>query len=242
MYAWMYAHICWDSRSRQQWMNCTFNISLHFVTLCHLRGNNLMRSAVVPCHVLIILFLAGTLHSGGFQTFQSEQILLIIDLWLTFYFTVYFRCFWFLIGIDLWWIPDILCHALFSGCWIFTDSDLLTRINMIKNGGFYRTERLLSHNVNYHWSDSFLSSGYTVQQICFCRWFHIGRLRSWPISCRISWGFCCFECRIWSQFKHFRWLRGWKTTTFKWWICTGKNRLHYLKVRECQVLYAKCFK
>ena len=26
-----------------------------FVTLCHLRGNNLMRSTVVPCHVLIVL-------------------------------------------------------------------------------------------------------------------------------------------------------------------------------------------
>ena len=41
-----------------------------------------MRSAVVKCHVLIILFLAGRLHSGGFQTFQTEQILRIIDLWL----------------------------------------------------------------------------------------------------------------------------------------------------------------
>ena len=80
-------------------MNYTFNISLHFVTLCHLCGNNLMRSKVVLCHVLIILFLAGRLHSGGFQTFQTKQILLIIDLWLT--FRVYFRCFLFLLGIDL---------------------------------------------------------------------------------------------------------------------------------------------
>ena len=64
-------------------MNWIFNISLHFVTLCHFRGNNLMRSKVVPCHVLIILFLAGKLHNGGFQNFQAEQILLIIDLWLT---------------------------------------------------------------------------------------------------------------------------------------------------------------
>ena len=109
----MYAHICWDSRTRKQWIKCTFNISLHFVTLCHLRGNNQMRSRVVPCHVLIILFQAGRLHSGGFQHFQTEQILLIIDLWLT--FRVYFRCFFCLIGIDLWWIPDILCHALFQG-------------------------------------------------------------------------------------------------------------------------------
>ena len=80
-------------------MNCTFNISLHFVTLCHLRGSNPMRSRVVKCHVLIILFLAGRLHSGGFQTFQTKPILLIIDLWLT--FRVYFRYFLFLIGIDL---------------------------------------------------------------------------------------------------------------------------------------------
>ena len=105
MYAWMYARIYWISRSREQWMKCTFNISLHFVTLCHLRGKNPMRGKVVPCHVLIILFLAGRLYCGGFQTFQTEQILLIIDVWLT--FRVYFRCLLFLTGIDLWWIPDI---------------------------------------------------------------------------------------------------------------------------------------
>ena len=36
---------------------------------------------------------------------------------------------------------------------------------MVKNGGFYidRTERILTHNVNCHWSDSFLSSGYTMR-------------------------------------------------------------------------------
>ena len=153
----MYARIYWDSRSRQQWMKCTFNISLDFETLCHLRGKNPMRGKVVPCHVLIILFLAGRLNCGGFQTFRTEQILLIIDVRLT--FRVYFRCLLFLIGIDLWWIPDISCHALFSGCWNFKDSDSLTRINMVKNGGFYRTERLLTHNAKCHWSDSFLSSG-----------------------------------------------------------------------------------
>ena len=48
------------------------------VTLCDpccLRGQKLMRSRVVQCHVLIILFLAGRFHSGGFQTFQTELIL-----------------------------------------------------------------------------------------------------------------------------------------------------------------------
>ena len=58
-----------------------------------------MRGKVVPCHVLIILFLAGRLNCGGFQTFQTEKILLIIDVRLT--FRVYFRCLLFLIGIDL---------------------------------------------------------------------------------------------------------------------------------------------
>ena len=48
-----------------------------------------MRGNVVPCHVLIILFLAGKVNCGGFQTFQTEQILLIIDVRLT--FRVYFR-------------------------------------------------------------------------------------------------------------------------------------------------------
>ena len=84
-------------------MKCTFNISLHFehyfVTLCHLRGKNPMRGKVVPCHVLIIFFLAGRLYCGGFQTFQTEQILLIIDVCLT--FRVYFLYLLFLIGIDL---------------------------------------------------------------------------------------------------------------------------------------------
>ena len=42
---------------------------------CRLRGQNLMQSRVVQYHVLIILFLAGRLHSGGFQTFQTERIL-----------------------------------------------------------------------------------------------------------------------------------------------------------------------
>ena len=82
-------------------MNCTFNISLHFVTLCHLRGGNPMRSAVLKCHVLIILFLAGRLHSGGFQTFQTEQILRIIDLWLKELKSLFPVFFLFLIGIDL---------------------------------------------------------------------------------------------------------------------------------------------
>ena len=48
------------------------------VTLCDpccLRGQKLMRSRVVQCHVLIILFLAGRFNSGGFQTFQTELIL-----------------------------------------------------------------------------------------------------------------------------------------------------------------------
>ena len=48
------------------------------VTLCDpccIRGQNLMRSRVVQCHVLIILFPAGRLNSGGFQTFQTEEIL-----------------------------------------------------------------------------------------------------------------------------------------------------------------------
>ena len=33
---------------------------------------------------------------------------------------------------------------------------------MVKNGGFCRTERLLTHNAKCHWSDSFLSSWYTM--------------------------------------------------------------------------------
>ena len=42
---------------------------------CYLRGKKLMRSRVVQCHVLVILFLAGRFNSGGFQTFQTELIL-----------------------------------------------------------------------------------------------------------------------------------------------------------------------
>ena len=36
---------------------------------------------------------------------------------------------------------------------------------MVKNGGFYiyMSERILTHNVNCHWSDSFLSRGYTTR-------------------------------------------------------------------------------
>ena len=41
-------------------------------------------------------------------------------------------------------------------------------------------------------------------------------------------GFCCFECRIWSlvrcSLSTFFGLRGWKTTTFKWWICPRRIR------------------
>ena len=37
----------------------------------------------------------------------------------------------------------MLCHALFSGCWFLTDSDLLTGIKIVKNGGvFIRYARL----------------------------------------------------------------------------------------------------
>ena len=46
-------------------MNCTFNIALHFVTHCRLRGERFMRSRVVPCHILIIIFLAGRLCCGA---------------------------------------------------------------------------------------------------------------------------------------------------------------------------------
>ena len=34
------------------------------------------------------------------------------------------------------------------------------------------------------------------------------------------------------QFKHFLWLRGWKTTTLKWWICPGKNPFHFFGVLD----------
>ena len=64
-------------------MNCKVNISLHFVTLSCLVvfvKKNLFRSRVVPCHVLIILFLAGRLYCGGFQTFETEQILALLRL------------------------------------------------------------------------------------------------------------------------------------------------------------------
>ena len=66
------------------------------VTLCDpccLRGQKLMRSRVVQCHVLIILFLAGRFNSGGFRTN------LIIEVCLT--FRGHFWCFLFLTGIDL---------------------------------------------------------------------------------------------------------------------------------------------
>ena len=60
-------------------MNYTFNIYLHFVTLCRLRGKRSMRSRVVKCHILIIIFLAGRLFCGanlifvlGF-TFEGHQ-------------------------------------------------------------------------------------------------------------------------------------------------------------------------
>ena len=61
-------------------------------------------------------------------------------------------CTWFLFlsGIDLYRFPAMLCRALISGYWIFTDSDSLSRINMTKKGGVCRTERLLPHNVKGH--------------------------------------------------------------------------------------------
>ena len=55
-------------------------VSLHraFQTqLDKIGGKNLMRSWVVPCHVPNILFLAGRLHRGGFQTL-TEQILSLL--------------------------------------------------------------------------------------------------------------------------------------------------------------------
>ena len=53
----------------------------------------------------------------------------------------------------------MLCLALFSGCWFLTDSDLLTGIKIVKNGGVCRTERLLPHNVKCHLFRFFLSNG-----------------------------------------------------------------------------------
>ena len=77
-------------------------------------------------------------------------------------------------------------------------------------------------------------------------WFHVERSWSWPIRFLIiSWGFdrlSGFRGLISGgmQFKHFLWLRRWQTTTFKWWICTGKNSLQSFRVRECQDLHAEC--
>ena len=162
-------------------MNCTFNISLHFVTLVAFVEKNLKRNRVVLCHAVQVDY------TVGIPNF-SNRANLIIEVFLT--FRGYFWCFLFLTGIDLWWNPAIFGHALFSGCWIFTDSDLLTRTNMVGNGGLCWTERLLTHNVKCHWFwfFSFYRVDYSVQQILFCRWSHVGRSRGWRISCRISWG------------------------------------------------------
>ena len=59
-------------------------------------------------------------------------------------------CAFFRTGIDLWWFSAMLCHAFFLRMLNDTNSDLLTRINMVKNGGFCGTERLLPHNVKCH--------------------------------------------------------------------------------------------
>ena len=64
-------------------MNCKVNISLHFVPfllgcvrekkICYGAGQYRVIS-------LIILFLAGRLYCGGFQTFETEQILALLRL------------------------------------------------------------------------------------------------------------------------------------------------------------------
>ena len=120
----------------------------YLVSLCCLRGKNLMRermrTSLVPSHVLITFFLAGRLHYGGFPVL-TEQIFSL--LFVSHLEAISFA--FFLSGIDLYWFLAMLCHALISGCSIFTDSDFLTLINMIKSGGVCRTERLLPHNVKY---------------------------------------------------------------------------------------------
>ena len=90
-------------------------------------------------------------------------------------------------------------HALFSGCWIFTDSDLLTRINMVKNGGFYRTERLLTHNAIVIGLIFFFLAG----RLCCAANLILPLVSRWEVTKLTSFlqnflGFCCFECRIWS--------------------------------------------
>ena len=117
----------------------------YLVTLCDLVAfveKNLKRNRVVLCHAVQVDY------TVGIPNF-SNRANLIIEVCLT--FRGHFWCFLFLTGIGLWWNPAMLGHALFSGCWIFTDSDLLTRTNMVENGGLCWTERLLTHNVKCHW-------------------------------------------------------------------------------------------
>ena len=122
------------------------------------------KSDAEPCHdSLILLFLAGRFHCGGFQTQLSKSYHCYF---LT--FRGHFLCFLIQTGIDLWWFPDMLCHALSSGCWFLTDSDLLTGIKIVKNSGVCRTERLLPHNVKCHLFRFFLSNGLcAVEQVLF---------------------------------------------------------------------------
>ena len=104
-----------------------------------------MRSWVVPCHVPTILFLAGRLHCGGFQTLTDQILSLLFVSHLEVLSVLFF-------GQELTSDDFLLCFV--TRCFFEelndTNSDLLTRINMVKNGGFCRTERLLPHNVKCH--------------------------------------------------------------------------------------------
>ena len=98
---------------------------------------------------------------------------------------------------------------------------------MVKNGGFYiyRTERILTHYVNCHWSDSFLSSGYTMRcsKSYFAAGFTLGGYEADLFPAEIPGIFVALNV-------------GFDL------ILRETKILHYFRVRECQVLYAECFK
>ena len=100
---------------------------------------------------------------------------------------------------------------------------------MVKNGGFYMTERLLTHNANVIGLILFFLAG----RLCCAGNLILPLVWRWEVTKLTSFlqnflGFCCFECRISSlvrcSLSTFFWLRGWKNTTFKWWICPRRIR------------------
>ena len=115
-----------------------------------------------------------------------------------------FLCFLFRTGTDLWWFSAMLCHALFSGCWIFSDSELLIRIYMVKNFGVCRSERRLPHDVKCHFFLFFSLWRVENHILPPCVTLRGHDLFAAPFS----WGYffrsCILKYRIWSlQFAAF---------------------------------------